>query len=164
LAILDFQAWTEAQLAAAYWDMGEGEAAEKAAKRALFLDGALGPFAQLGNFNYTRGLGAYEVLARMAIAEESASDEQINQWLIQAVIQLPLLQSYEDVVFSRLGYLDELPQVLVPGMGERAYGPWLLLAERFGADEDFETDPADVYRAMLREDPFMRIEADLMGE
>jgi Tfp pilus assembly protein PilF len=155
LETVPMQPWTAAQLATAYYGLGDLEQAEHQARLALFLTQYADPFQRINQVAYVRGGSAAYILAQLAIQDGSATDQQINDWLFQAVETLPLYQSYEDVVFSQAAYLPYLPQVEVLGGNERAYAPWLLLAQRYASDDDPQTDPAEVYEAIQAADPYV---------
>ncbi|NJL93799.1 MAG: O-antigen ligase family protein [Anaerolineae bacterium] len=142
LAFDDGQPWVYAQLARARLALGENDAAEQAAQHALFLDA------------YT-GAEAHAVLAALAHQRTPEEETRINAHLIRAVPPRIVIQSYFDVVFGQPGVEAYLPQLALPGWGEAFYAPWFELAERYAADDDPDTDPVDVYRAIWQHDPYI---------
>lgn len=163
LALYAYQPWAEAQLAASYLAQGDLAQAEHTATLALFLNQYTDPFQRVNQVNYLEGTSAYFVLAQVAIQEESATDAQINDWLLRSVVTTPFLQSYEDVIFSQVAYLPYLPQVELIGLSEALYAPWFLLAERYAADDDPDTDPIAVYEAILNQDAYVERARILCG-
>jgi O-antigen ligase/Flp pilus assembly protein TadD len=140
------EAWVYVELAKAYLALGDHDSAEEAARTALFLSPREGAEA---NF----------VLAHL-----TDDESQVNRLLIDAVSPRYLVQSYSDTVFGHLAPLDYLPQVRIPGSGEAAFEPWFWLAERYAEDDDENTDPSEVYRAIWDTDPYIERAKILCGD
>lgn len=130
-----------AERAELHLKMGSQQEAEKDARTAIFL-------------NPIEGARAYYVLAQLS----DEGDQVINEYLIRAVIPQVIIQEYASAVYARPALLEYLPQLKLPGQGRAAYEPWFWLAERYDADKDEDTDPAEVYDAIQDSDPYLKIE------
>lgn len=117
--------------------------AEKDAQTAIFLD-------------KNEGGRGYYILALLRLRDSSADGQAINDLLAKGVSPEPLEQSYATTVYGHISNLGFLPQLQVMGQGSHAYEPWLLLAERYAQDEDNETDPAEIYEAILSNDYYVQ--------
>ena len=124
--------------------LGNLELAEEDARTAIFLQ----PI---------EGSGGYYILAQLALMDDSADDEILNDWLAQAVTPRVVFHEYGGAVYGRLAFLDYLPQMQVAGQGQQAYEPWFLLAERYATDDDPDTDPDEVYEAILKDEPYITL-------
>lgn len=133
-----------AERAKAYLALGDNEAAKRDAQTAVFLspvDGAAG----------------YWVLAQLELKESAPDQALVDEYLKRAVIPHIVFLEYNQVAYGRQGWVDYLPQLRLPGLGAEAYAPWFLLAERYATDDDADTDPADVYEAILKDDPYITL-------
>jgi tetratricopeptide (TPR) repeat protein len=133
-----------AERAETYYLLGDMANAETDARIALYRDPVL-------------AARAYYILAlvELAAGDVAPDDEQFNEWLIKGVEPRVVKEDFSQVVFLRPGFFDYLPQMNAPGRDSDHYAPWFLLAERYAADDDPETDAADVYEAILEQDPYV---------
>lgn len=133
-----------AERAKAYLALGDDKAAQRDAQIAIFLspvDGATG----------------YWVLAQLELKKSTPNQSLVDDYLAQAVTPYVVFRDYTQVAYGRQGWIDYLPQLALPGEGADAYAPWFLLAERYANDDDPDTDPADVYEAILERDPYITL-------
>ncbi len=143
-----------AERAEVYWMLGQVDEAEQDARTAVFL-------------NRVTGARGYYVLALIELQNDDATPDEINQLLADGVIPRVIVSEYSAAVYGHLALFDFLPQMRLPGQGEAAYAPWFLLAERYASDNDDETNPADVYEAILDSDPYVemsQIQLELLDE
>ncbi len=140
----EFAASTYAERAELYLELGQTELARKNANWAIFLDKVAG----------ARG---YYVLAQLALSDRSLSEETINEYLIKSVPpRFVIPKQYAGTIYFAPAMLDYLPQLKskLPGRGDVAYQPWILLIERYENDTDPETDAQEVIDALLAEEPY----------
>lgn len=130
-----------AERAELHLTLGNTDDAQSDANRAIFIDRA-------------EGARGYYVLAQLRIEDGKANEDTINQYLIQAVPPSVVLQEYAGTVYRSPAQLGYLPQLGLPGRGDKAYEPWLLLIERFSNDGDPETDPQDVIDVLEDTEPY----------
>lgn len=122
------------QLAELYLATGDLAAAEDAADQALETDEK-----EVWRANY--------ILAQVKIIRDTPDDREVNRLLAKAIPPLLYFPEYISVVFLRPDSFTLLPQVpqIEPADYAERYAPHLLLAERFAADEDPQTDPRLLY-------------------
>jgi len=134
----DNHAWLYAQIAWAQWQLGNRDAAEVAARTAIYFDAG---YAGLG----------YQTLAALY-----PDDPQVNDWLIQGIQQPAFILTYTRAAFYYGGFAGYLPQNNFLGRGEAYYVPWFTLAERYTTDDDPDTDPWAVYEAIAALAPYLQ--------
>ncbi|MCB9438296.1 MAG: O-antigen ligase family protein [Anaerolineales bacterium] len=133
-----------AERAKAYLALGDDEAAQRDAQVAIFLS----PF---------EGVSGYWVLAQLELKKSAPNQSLVDDYLAQAVTPHVVFREYAQVAYGHQDWVDYLPQLHLPGEGPDAYAPWYLLAERYANDDDPDTDPADVYEAILERDPYITL-------
>lgn len=139
-------------------ERGELYAARAEAHFALGNDTAAKDDAKVGIFlSPVEGVVGYWILAQIELKQPSPNQELIDDYLKRAVIPNVIFLEYHQVVYGRLGWVDYLPQSRLPGLGIQAYQPWFLLAERYATDNDPNTDPADIYKAIMDDDSYLTL-------
>lgn len=133
-----------AERAKAYFALGDDEAAQCDAQTAIFL-------------SPVEGATGYWVLAQLELKQSTPDQSRVDEYLAQAVMPYVVFREYTQVAYGRQGWINYLPQLALPGEGADAYAPWFLLAERYANDDDPDTDPADVYEAILERDPYVTV-------
>ncbi len=138
--------------AEANYRLGNLDVAETDAQKALFISPIEGARA-----NY--------ILALIKLDREDVpvDDELFNQQLIESVQIRGQVEYFAQVTFLRPGAFDYLPQLPVMGRSTDHYAGWFLLAERYAADDDPDTDPNDVYEAILEQDPYIQEARDRLN-
>lgn len=124
-----------------YFRLDSFDAAESDAQAALFL-------------NRVEAADAFYTLARLRLIDGDADAETINSYLVLAVPPRIVFQEYVGTLYYTIAQLDYLPQLELPGPGDDAFTPWLLLAERYATDNDPDTNPQDVYNAIRERAPY----------
>ncbi|MCZ7554709.1 MAG: O-antigen ligase family protein [Anaerolineales bacterium] len=121
-------------------DAATAEAAEKMARRALFLRGA-------------QDYWGWYILARL---EEARGAGHSDSYLVRAV-RIPADYRHAFAAFYRMeGTLDVLPQARVPVMSPIAYEPWLRLAAREEERGNWD-NAASIRKVILRADPYAEL-------
>jgi hypothetical protein len=120
--------------------LGDIDAAERDARTAIFMDAL-------------HGARGYWVLAQLEMMKDAPDEDQINVWLARAVQPNVVIQEYASAMYARVALLGLLPQVRLPEAAD--YEPWLLLAERYAADDDPDTDPQDVFDVLEANAPYL---------
>ncbi|MFP4322288.1 MAG: O-antigen ligase family protein [Anaerolineales bacterium] len=129
-------------MALAHWELGNLEAAETHARRALYFGAENTP--------------ASYVLAQVLITQGGHPADTINALLLRS-IPLPLSSesAYTSAIFARPSILSPLPQMTLPGYDRAYYEPWLLLATRYAEDDDPETDPEAIQNLLAQHAPYL---------
>lgn len=95
------------------------------------------------------------LLALVEIAENDSppDDRRVNGYLQQTFLPVENFGEYTSVVFLRPSAILLLPQrpIIQPYNYRELYAPYLLLADRFAADDDPNTKPERIYRAVPHE-------------
>lgn len=138
--------------AEANYRLGNVDEAEADAQKALFVSPA-------------DAARAHYILALIKLDREDvpADDELFNQQLADGVQVRGQVEYFAQVTFLRPGAFDYLPQLPVIGRNTDYYAGWFLLAERYAADDDPNTDPNDVYEAILEQDPYIQAARDRLN-
>ena len=123
-----------------YLEQGDLDAATHDAHAARFVDPNGG------------APGAY-YLARIALAR-GAGDAEVEALLKASRSVRPNIQYFAGTVYARPAAFDYLPQLRAPGLDNRAYAGWLLLAERYIAQGRVD-DARQVYRNLLLAQPYL---------
>jgi tetratricopeptide (TPR) repeat protein len=119
---------------------GENTAAEKAARKALFLSEG-------------QAVWAWYVLARRD-ERDGADPDQINRELALAVHPPSGYQAqFAMTAYGLASRLDTLPQARTPAQGQVYYDPWFVLAARREAAGEWD-DARSIYERILEDLPY----------
>jgi tetratricopeptide (TPR) repeat protein len=138
--LLEWRVEMLAERAELHLSLGDFDAAERDARTAIFLDAP-------------HGARGYWVLAQLDMMKDAPDEDQINEWLARAVQPNVVVQEYASAMYARVALLGLLPQLRLPEASN--YEPWLLLAERYAADDDPDTDPQDVFDVLGSNAPYL---------